>query len=329
MSSRHSMDCQFKHVDPADRRERGVLLVVAITFVMMVVEITVGYLGRSMALLADGWHMATHVGALGITAAAYAMARRFAQHKAFTFGTGKVQALAGFTSAILLGVVAVSMLVESVTRLTEAKSIDFDRSIPVAILGLFVNLVSVGLLHSREERAAVVGAEHALVDGQRAASTLTCTPGTGKTEDPPPGCHDHAHRAALLHVLADAFTSALAIAALLLARQFGLTWLDPTTGIVGSLVIMKWSVDLVRLAGSELLDAGAGQESEQRIRCALEQLGGVTILDLHVWPMGQGRLSCIITLESDSPRPVAVYRAQILDAVYLSHLTVELRTHER
>lgn len=302
--SNETQHCQFKQTELSHRRERGVLLVVALTFVMMIVEITVGYLGHSMALLADGWHMATHVGALGITAAAYAVARRYAQHRSFTFGTGKVHALAGFTSAILLGVVALSMLVESAARLMDQKPVDYDRSLPVAIIGLLVNLASVGLLHSREDS----------VDSSERHEHHEH--------------HDHAHRAALLHVFADAITSALAIVALLLGRQFGLTWLDPATGLIGSVVIMKWSADLLRLTGSELLDIGGGEEAEQKIRRALSEFGDVTVLDLHVWPMGQGRFSGIVTIESDKPRPVEAYRGRILDAVYLSHLTVELRTRE-
>lgn len=293
-------DCQFKRVTNSSRRERSVLWVVALTFVMMVIEITVGYFSHSMALLADGWHMATHVGALGITALAYTIARRFAGHSAFTFGTGKVHALAGYSSAILLGAVAVSMCVESVSRLFEPQAIDFNSSLPVAVIGLIVNLVSVVLLHEQEGHADAVHSEthpH----------------------------HDHAHRAALFHVFADALTSALAIGALLLGKQFGLNWLDPATGLVGSIVILKWGIDLIRLTAAELLDAGVGVEAEREIRTALEAWGDSTILDLHVWPMGQGRFSCIITIESESPRPVEEYRRRILDAVHLSHLTVELR----
>jgi cation diffusion facilitator family transporter len=304
--------CQFKQSDPFRRRERGVLLVVALTFVMMIVEITVGYLSNSMALLADGWHMATHVGALGITAAAYAVARRYAQHRAFTFGTGKVHALAGFTSAILLGVVALSMLVESAARLMDRKPVDYDQSLPVAIVGLLVNLASVGLLHSRQDGA------------KRNEHPRDAHPPHHEHHEH----HDHAHRAALLHVFADAVTSALAIVALLLGRQFGLTWLDPATGLIGSVVIMKWSADLLHLTGSELLDAGGGEAAEQKIRQALSEFGDVTVLDLHVWPMGQGRFSGIVTIESHGSRPVEAYRGRILDAVYLSHLTVELRTRE-
>lgn len=293
-------DCQFKRVESSSRRERSVLSVVVLTFAMMVIEITVGYVSHSMALLADGWHMATHVGALGITAVAYATARRFAGHSSFTFGTGKVHALAGYSSALLLGAVAISMTVESVARLFKPQAIDFSSSLPVAAIGLFVNLASVVLLNAPSGHEDCSDAH-------------------------PHHHHDHAHRAALVHVFADALTSALAIGALLLGKQFGLMWLDPATGLVGSVVIMKWGVDLIRSTAAELLDAGAGVDAERNIRAVLDDLGDSTILDLHVWPMGQGRISCIITIESESVRPVEEYRRRILDAVHLSHLTVELR----
>jgi cation diffusion facilitator family transporter len=291
-----SAECQCKQPESPHQREQGVLSVVALTFVMMVVEIGVGYTSHSMALLADGWHMATHVGALGITAIAYAVARRFATHRAFAFGTGKVHALGGFTSSLLLGVVGVSMLIESGFRLLAPQSIDFDQSLPVACIGLVVNLVSVALLH-----------RHA--DGAHDA-------------DP---THDHGHRAAVLHVVADAFTSALAIIALLLGKYFDVTSVDSATGMVGGVVILKWSVGLVRTTASELLDFNTGENLEDRIRGVLGIFDDATLLDLHVWPMGRGRMSCVVTIESDNLRTVHEYRTQILEHVALSHLTVELR----
>lgn len=304
-------DCRCK-VPEAPRhreRERSVLWVVALTFVMMVVEIGVGYLSHSMALLADGWHMATHVGALGITALAYSIARRYATHRAFTFGTGKVNALGGFASSILLGVVALSMLVESGSRILAPHAINFDQSLPVAVVGLLVNLASVALLHRRDEHEHDGGHEH-------------------EHEHEPRQHHDHGHRAAFMHVLADALTSALAIVALLLGRQWGWTWLDPTMGIVGSVVILKWSYELTRTTASELLDVNTGHHLEDQIRAALAALDdGVRLLDLHVWPMGNGRMSCVVTIESSNSHTVQDYREKILEQVALAHLTVEL--HQR
>jgi cation diffusion facilitator family transporter len=295
--------CKVPEVPRGRERERGVLWVVALTFVMMIVEISVGYVSHSMALLADGWHMATHVGALGITAFAYSIARRYATHRAFTFGTGKVNALGGFASSILLGVVALSMLVESGSRIFAPHTINFDQSLPVAVVGLLVNLASVALLHRRDHEHEV---KH---DNDHEHHHQ----------------HDHGHRAAFLHVLADALTSALAIIALLFGRQWGWTWLDPTMGIVGSIVILKWSYELTRTTATELLDVNTGHHLEDQIRAALSALDdGVRLLDLHVWPMGNGRMSCVVTIESSNSHTVQEYREKILAQVTLAHLTVEL-----
>jgi len=298
-------NCRSNLHEVPRHRERGVLRVVALTSVMMVVEISVGYASHSMALLADGWHMATHVGALGITAIAYLVARRYATHRAFTFGTGKVNALGGFASAILLAVVALSMLVESALRVLAPHPINFDQALPVAVVGLLVNLASVALLHRHDDHAHPHehSHEHATHDH-----------------------HDHGHRAALLHVLADAFTSALAIVALLLARQWRWSWLDPMTGIVGSIVILKWAYELTRTTAFELLDVTTESHIEEQIRVAISAIdAGVRLLDLHVWPMGNGRMNCVVTIESDLNLTVEDYRRRILDGVSLAHLTLELR----
>jgi len=297
--------CGVRTLSMPHRRERGLRAVVALTAAMMVVEIVAGYATHSMALLADGWHMATHVAALGLSAAAYAVARRFAQHRAFVFGTGKVQSLAGYTSALLLGIVALSMAYESVSRLLTPKTIDFATSLPVAIVGLLVNLLSVRLLHTDEEHVDEHQHEHGHGHGH----------GHG---------HDHNHRAALMHVIADALTSGLAIVALLAGRSFGVTWLDPATGIVGGIVILKWAFDLCRNASHELLDLAPNNgEAEERIRSALAG-ADVTVTDLHVWSVGSGKRCGVVTLTS-AAADLASYRARILAACELCHLTVEVR----
>ncbi|HEY5960096.1 MAG TPA: CDF family Co(II)/Ni(II) efflux transporter DmeF [Polyangiaceae bacterium] len=290
--------CEYRVAEAPHRREIGVLLVVALTFVMMVVEISVGYVTHSMALLADGWHMATHVGALGITVVAYVVARRFAMHRAFSFGTGKVHALAGFSSSLLLAGVALAMFVQSAYRFYKPDSIDFAHSLPVAFAGLIVNLVSVALLRHHDE------------------------PGHEQEVTSP----DHGHRAAFLHVIADALTSGLAIIALLLGQQWGWVWLDPITGMLGGVIILKWSVDLTRTTASELLDLTIGESVEARIRALLSRFSEVTVLDLHVWPMGRGQLNCILVIVSDGARRVEAYREAILSEVPLSHLAIELRS---
>jgi cation diffusion facilitator family transporter len=258
----------------------------------------VGYRTGSMALLADGWHMATHVGALGLSAAAYVLARRFAGHRAFAFGTGKVHALAGYTSAVTLGLIASVMAVESVSRLLHPATVDFPRSLPVAVLGLVVNVVSVRLLHSDESE------EEGFAHGQ--------------------GSHDHNHRAAMMHVIADTLTSVLAIVALLAGRFLGLEWLDPTAGLLGALVILKWGVDLCRGAAFELLDIEPSSWLEDRIREQLEAIDDVRVADLHVWSLGQGMRSCVVTVITAAPREVGHYRDQ-LSTLGIAHLTIEVR----
>jgi cation diffusion facilitator family transporter len=253
-----------------------------------------GYATGSMALVADGWHMATHVGALGIASLAYVLSRRFASHPAFAFGTGKVHALAGYTSALALGFVALAMMVESLSRLAQPSAIDFSASLPVAIVGLVVNLASIWLLELREG------------DHQHGHE------------------HDHNHRAALVHVAADAMTSALAVAALLAGRWLGAAWLDPVTGIVGGIVILKWGLDLCRSAGCELLDVNPDSSPVEEVRKALERVDDVRVRDLHVWTMGLGRRSCVATIVTATPRDVDHYRAQ-LAPLGLTHLTIEVR----
>jgi cation diffusion facilitator family transporter len=274
---------------------------VGLTAVTMVVEITFGYLTHSMALLADGWHMATHVGALGLAGAAYFIARRFAGHPAFGFGTGKVHTLAGYSSSLGLGAVSLVMIVESAERLFSPRDIDFGASIPVAIFGLGVNLLSAWLLHDDEH-------EHdheSLPEGLQGVT------------------HDHNHRAAFAHVLADALTSVLAIAALLAGRHLGWWWLDALSGILGGLLILRWSVGLCRAAAFELLDLEPGADLENQIRQTLEGLEDVTVSDLHVWHLGQGARSCVATIVAQEPKEPCVYHSA-LAPFRLAHLTIEV-----
>lgn len=288
-------ECAARRPLAEHRRERGVRWVVLLTAFMMVTEIVVGYATGSLALLADGWHMATHVGALGLAAAAYAISRRYASHRAFTLGTGKVQALAGYTSAIALGLVAVSMLAESAVRLIHPRAVDHATALPVAVIGLVVNLASVALLHQHEDDD-----EH-----ERAID-------------------DHNHRAAFMHVVADAFTSVLAIGALLAGRYLGWGWLDAATGIVGGLVILQWGAGLCRSAAAELLDVVPSPRIEDDICAALEQVDDVRVTDLHVWSLGGGARSCVVTLVTAAPRELASYRAA-LASFGLAHLTIEVQ----
>ena len=291
-------ECAARRAPVPRRRERGVQLVVLLTAAMMGVEIMVGYATHSMALLADGWHMATHVGALGLASAAYWASRRFAGHRAFAFGTGKVRALAGYTSAVALGLVAIAMVVASAERLLRPHAIDFVSSLPVAVLGLLVNLVSVFLLHAHEDE-----------------------------EDDHDGEHDHNHRAAFMHIVADAFTSVLAIAALLAGRFLGWAWLDAVSGIVGGFVILKWGAGLSRIAAFELLDVSPSSAVEDEIRVVLEALDDVRVRDLHVWSLGGGKKSCVVTVITAAPREARCYR-EALARFDLAHLTIEVQRCE-
>jgi cation diffusion facilitator family transporter len=266
--------------------------VLALNGATMVLEIGAGHLTSSMALLADGWHMATHVGALGLASVAYWASRRLAGHRAFTFGTHRIQALAGYTSALLLGLASLAMILESAIRLGTPREIDFRSSLPVAVVGLVVNLVSVALLDARHD-------DH--------------------DHD-----HDHNHRAALAHVVADALTSVLAILALLGGRYLGSGWLDPVSGIVGGLVVMRWSAALCHGTGLELLGTTPSAHLEDDVREALEAPRDARVTDLHVWSLGGGATGCVVTLVTPTPLPPEDYRTR-LGRFSLSHLTIEVQ----
>ena len=266
---------------------------------MMVAEVAIGYTTGSMALLADGWHMGTHVGALGLAMAAYTLSRRYASHRAFAFGTGKLRSLAGYTSAVGLGLIAVSMVVESVARLLRPHEVDYASALPVAVIGLFVNLASVALLHVHEAPEHTHEHHHA--------------------HD-----HDHNHRAAFMHVVADTFTSVLAIGALLAGHYVRIGWLDAASGIVGGVVIVHWSIGLSRAAAAELLDVVPSSRLEGDIRTALERIDDVRVSDLHLWSLGGGVRSCMVTLVTSVPRESTTYR-EALSRFGLEHLTVEVQ----
>lgn len=293
------------------RNERRTWLVIALTATMMVAEITAGSIYGSMALLADGWHMSTHASALLITALAYRYARRHARNPRFTFGTGKLGDLAAFGSATVLAIVALLIGWESLVRLRSPVPISFDEAIFVAVIGLVMNLVSAWLLKDDHDH------HHPHVHAHDHAHQHD-VPGK-RTED-----RDNNLRAAYLHVLADALTSVLAIAALLAGRSYGWVWLDPVIGIVGALVILSWSWGLLRDSGSVLLDYLPDHEDlPAEVRAAIESEHD-EIVDLHVWQLGPGHHGAIIALKSTRPEPVAAYRARLRHIDELSHMTVEI-----
>jgi cation diffusion facilitator family transporter len=268
---------------------------------MMVAEIAGGTIFGSMALLADGWHMSTHAGALAIAAFAYRFARHHARDPRFAFGTGKLGDLAGFASAIILALIALAIGYESAVRLFQPVPIHYAEATAIAVVGLAVNLASAWLLGAGHDHDHDHDHDH----------------------------HDHAHhhdhnlRAAFWHVMADALTSVLAIAALLAAWSYGWNWADPVIGLAGAVVIVHWAWRLVRESGAVLLDAASDPPLATAIRSRLER-GHDRIADLHVWRVGPGHHAAIISLVSDAPLPVEHYKARLADLARLSHVTVEI-----
>jgi cation diffusion facilitator family transporter len=281
--------------------ERRTWIVVVLTATMMVVEIAGGTIFGSMALIADGWHMATHAGALAIAALAYRFARRHKHNARFAFGTGKVGELAGYSSAMVLVMIALLIGYESAVRLFNPVRIDFDQAIAIAVIGLAVNLGSAWLLRDGHLHAEQEHAHHH---------------------------HDHNLRAAYLHVLADALTSILAIVALVTGRFYGWVFMDPLMGIVGALVIAHWSVGLLRSSGAVLLDTVPDTHLPAKIKRLLE-VGNDRVADLHLWRLGPGHFGVIASVVSDSPEPPAVYKARLAKLPALSHVTVEVHTCPR
>ena len=280
-----------------DENARRTRWVVVITAVMMVGEIVAGALFNSMALLADGFHMATHAGALGIAAAAYAFAKRHANSRRFSFGTGKVGDLAGFASALVLGLVAIGIAVESIGRLLDPRPVAFFEATLIAAVGLLVNIVS----------AVLLGGHH-----------------HGHGHDHGDEHHEHHHhdnnlRSAYVHVLADALTSVLAIAALLGGRYLGWVWLDPAMGIVGAVVIASWSWTLMRDTAAVLLDATDPQLAEE-VREHVERPGDARITDLHVWRVGPAAHAAIVSVRGTDRDTV---RRRLAPVHEIAHLTVE------
>jgi cation diffusion facilitator family transporter len=277
--------------------ERRTLWVIFITATMMVVEITTGLAYGSMALLADGLHMGSHTAALGITTIAYVYTRRCAADSRFCFGTGKVNAFAGYTSAVLLALFALLMAWESVSRLFNPVEIAFNQAIVVAVLGLIVNGASMIML----------GGHHHDHDHQHSHAQT-----------------DHNLRAAYFHVLADALTSLLAIFALLAGKFLGLNWMDPAMGIVGAILVARWSLGLIRDTSGILLDHQAPAAMLEAARAGIEGINDNRITDLHIWCIGPGIYSATIAVVSETPRPPEYYKSLIPRDLGIVHTIIEV-----
>lgn len=295
---------RHQHSFGQDQKRPGefrTLLVITITASMMIVEIAAGIAFGSMALLADGLHMGSHAVALSINAFAYVYARRHAHNERYSFGTGKVNTLGGYTGAILLAVFATMMAFESITRLIEPVEIAFNQAIFVAVVGLVVNGASV----------LILGMDHGHHDHHH------------HDHD-----HDHNLKSAYLHVLADALTSFLAIFALLIGKYFGAIWMDPLMGIVGAILVARWSFGLLKTTSTIILDEQASADTCNSIQLAIESEESSRIVDLHVWTIGPDIYSAVISIVSNNPQQPAYYKSRIAELIELQHVSVEVNAYD-
>jgi len=314
MHSQSIQQYQHSHLflgETHERNERKTWTVIAICTAMMLAEIVGGAWFGSVALVADGLHMSTHAGALLIAALAYTYSRRYARDERLSFGTGKLGDLAAFTSAIVLAMIALLIGYESLARFFHPVPIAFNQAIPIAGLGLGINLLSAFLLRDDHEHHHVHSHDH--IESNHA-----------HTHRERGDYHrDHNLRAAFVHVMADAAVSVLVIIGLVAGRQFGWIWMDPLVGLIATVVIMSWSWSLIRSAGAVLLDASPDPVLSAKIAKRLQRHGD-RISDLHLWRVGPGHLAGIISLVSDHPESPRVYKERLSDMPGLSHLTIEV-----
>jgi cation diffusion facilitator family transporter len=293
---RHSHDFAAIH----RKGEKQTLRVLILTSVTMIIEIIAGLLSGSMALLADGWHMGTHVAAFMIAIFAYRFARKHANNPEFTFGTGKVGILGGFASAVALAVIALAMSVESIQRMITPQNIHFNEAIAVAVFGLFINIVCAYLLRDSHDHAREHKHHH----------------------------HDHNLKAAYMHVLADVLTSLLAIIALLSGKLLGWHTLDPLMGIAGAVVITSWSYSLLKETGPILLDSGNEMASKSEIKTAIESDSDNRISDIHLWKIGPDDYAAIISIVTHFPKPTQHYKNLLKNFHEVTHITIEINKCE-
>jgi len=306
---------QHDHDFSADNKkgEQRALYVFWLTVITMIVEIVAGSIYGSMALLADGWHMSTHAAAFMITIFAYRYARKHANNPEFSFGTGKVNVLGGFASATALTVVALIMLLESVERIVSPQAILFNEAIAVACIGLTVNLLSAFLLKDDHHH----GHDHAHHHSHDHAHDRKAQHGHDHH-------HDHNLRAAYMHVLADALTSVLAIVALISGKYWGWNWMDPIMGIVGAIIISRWSYSLMKQTIPILLDSGIDEDYKNAIIQTIENDSDNRVYDLHIWRVSANHYAAIIALVTHQPKPAEHYRRLLSNFHKLTHITIEV-----
>jgi cation diffusion facilitator family transporter len=299
---------QHQHSFNADKQhiEKKTMIVVIITCSMMIIEIIFGWLTNSMALYADGWHMGTHAFALGVSFIAYIIARKQAKNSSFVFGTWKIEILGAYTSALILGVVAIFMVYTSIERLLNPLPIQYDQALLVVIIGLIVNLVCALILNTRSHHHTHQHKDQEL--------------------------HDHHHhtqedlnlKSAYLHVVADAMTSVFALIALIGAKYFAYNWLDPAMGIVGAALISRWAYFLLKDSSSILLDHEKESPLTQEIREHIESDGDTKISDLHLWKVGDNKYACILSLVASTKYSINDYKNRLMSVHELAHVTIEL-----
>jgi len=289
---------QFQQHNPIG--ERRTYYVLALTIVTMLIEIIAGSVYGSMALLADGWHMGTHAMAFIITIFAYYYARKHQERDTFTFGSGKINVLGGFASAILLALVALIMMAESFHRLFSPQQIHFNEAIMVAIIGLTVNILSVFLLHEGNHNH-----QH-------------------HHDDHPHHHHDHNLKAAYLHVLADALTSLLAIVALFAGKYWGWNWVDALMGIIGSIIIIRWALSLIQQTSPILLDANIDKNYQNTIVNKIEAEKNTRVCDIHIWKISANHYAMILSVVTEQPQPVMHYKQLLKEFDRIHHLTIEV-----
>ncbi|MDE1920425.1 MAG: CDF family Co(II)/Ni(II) efflux transporter DmeF [Candidatus Omnitrophica bacterium] len=297
---------QHDHVFGQEQKRSGegrTMLVIGITGAMMIVEIIAGLIFGSMALLAEGLHMASHTVALMINVFAYIYARRHARDESFTFGTGKVNALGGFSGAVLLVVFAIAIAWGSLQRVLNPVPIAFNQAILVAVIGLVVNGASALILgdHDNGEHEHDHHHEHAHHDH-----------------------HDHNLKSAYIHVLSDAFVAMLAVVALVMAKYFHFIWMDPLMGIVAAIVVCRWSVGLLKTTSAILLDKQGANGISRKIRESIESVGDNRIADLHLWAIGSNMYAAVISIVTHHPQQPEYYKKLIPSDLGLAHITIEV-----
>jgi cation diffusion facilitator family transporter len=324
--------CSIEHKDTGIflANEQKTKWVTVITLITMVVEISVGYWSGSMSLLADGWHMASHTLALGLSLVVYYLYRHPKFRSSFTFGGGKILSLGGYTSSLMLVFIAVSMVVESIARLYQQHTIHYEQAIGVAIIGLIVNLVCAVIMHQSEDNKNLSlehdhsNCDHKVSKLSPAGHSHAHAHSHSHSHSHSHGhAHDHNHESAYVHIVTDALTSVLAIIALLLGQWQGWTWLDPAVGIIGGVVVFKWSLGLIKQSGMDLLDAHDVTIDREKLVTKIES-DGSKVMDIHLWKLAPGQVGCEIIVKRNGQQLSANYRDLIQKDFAIHHLIIEV-----